>query len=100
MELLEKDDLAVDSEDEVFNSVAAWVEYDLINRKADFPDLVRCVRLYLLSSEVSYLHESQASKFLFFNFTTLLLFVIIGPHSSSSNELFRCVDASIIWIRS
>lgn len=52
-ELLENDALQVHSEEDVFNAIIDWVEFDSINRKANFPVLIRCVRLHLLPSTVS-----------------------------------------------
>lgn len=52
-ELVEHDALQVDSEEDVFNAVIKWVQFDSINRKPDFLALVACVRLHLLPSTVS-----------------------------------------------
>lgn len=62
MELLENDELVVDSEEDVFNAVVDWVEFDSAKRKTDFADLVRGVRLHLLSSSVSSIHRHSFHK--------------------------------------
>lgn len=71
IELLENDELVVDSEEDVFNAVTKWVEFDSSKRKTDFADLVRCVRLHLLSSSVS-----STQKHLMYSVNNWLLFFI------------------------
>jgi hypothetical protein len=48
-ELLSSDDLAVDSEKDVFDAVVRWVEHDENNRKGELLTLIGCVRLGLLN---------------------------------------------------
>lgn len=50
-EILKNDFLNISSEDEVLDSVVRWVNHDE-NRKKYITDLVKCLRLPHLSSEV------------------------------------------------
>lgn len=52
-ELLSNDNLNVDSEEDVFEALAEWVEYDLSEREASFPELIRVVRVKHLRKSVS-----------------------------------------------
>ncbi|XP_077294779.1 kelch-like protein 7 [Arctopsyche grandis] len=52
IEILKSDDLIVPSEENIFNSVKLWVNYDDENRKSDLVQLMSSVRLSLLSTEV------------------------------------------------
>ncbi|XP_077299923.1 kelch-like protein 23 [Arctopsyche grandis] len=51
MEILKSNDLFVHSEESVFNAVKLWVNHDDANRKSDLAQLMRFVRLSLLSME-------------------------------------------------
>ncbi|XP_077283718.1 kelch-like protein 25 [Arctopsyche grandis] len=51
IEILKSDDLIVPSEEDVFNSVKLWVNYDDASRKIDLAKLMSTVRLSLLSTE-------------------------------------------------
>ncbi|XP_077289680.1 kelch-like protein 41b [Arctopsyche grandis] len=51
MEILKSNDLLVRSEESVFNAVKLWVNHDDANRKSDLAQLMRSVRLSLLSLE-------------------------------------------------
>ncbi|XP_077288687.1 kelch-like protein 7 [Arctopsyche grandis] len=51
MEILKSNDLLVRSEESVFNAVKLWVNHDNANRKSDLAQLMRFVRLSLLSME-------------------------------------------------
>ncbi|XP_077300626.1 kelch-like protein 25 [Arctopsyche grandis] len=51
MEILNSDDLIVPSEEDVFNSVKSWINYDDASRKNDLAQLMNSVRLSLLSME-------------------------------------------------
>ncbi|XP_077289476.1 kelch-like protein 25 isoform X2 [Arctopsyche grandis] len=51
MEILKSNDLLVHSEESVFNAVKLWVNHDDANRKSDLAQLMRFVRLSLLSME-------------------------------------------------
>ncbi|XP_077289487.1 kelch-like protein 28 [Arctopsyche grandis] len=50
-EILKSDYLNVPSEEDVFNAVKLWVNHDNANRKSDLAQLMRSVRLSLLSME-------------------------------------------------
>ncbi|XP_077289964.1 kelch-like protein 7 [Arctopsyche grandis] len=50
-EILKSDYLNVPSEEDVFNAVKLWVNHDNANRKSDLAQLIRFVRLSLLSME-------------------------------------------------
>lgn len=53
-ELLASDDIAVNSEEDVFSALIEWVEYDVANRKTEFPELlVQYIRVNLLEDTVS-----------------------------------------------
>ncbi|XP_077289477.1 kelch-like protein 24a [Arctopsyche grandis] len=51
MEILKSNYLNVPSEEDVFNAVKLWVNHDNANRKSDLAELMRSVRLSLLSME-------------------------------------------------
>ncbi|XP_077289617.1 ectoderm-neural cortex protein 1-like isoform X2 [Arctopsyche grandis] len=51
IEILKSNDLFVPSEESVFNAVKLWVNHDDANRKSDLAQLMRFVRLSLLSME-------------------------------------------------
>ncbi|XP_077300554.1 kelch-like protein 28 [Arctopsyche grandis] len=51
IEILKSDDLIVSSEEDVFESVKTWVNYDNASRKNDLVKLMSSVRLSLLSME-------------------------------------------------
>ncbi|XP_077289486.1 kelch-like protein 25 [Arctopsyche grandis] len=50
-EILKSNDLFVRSEESIFNAVKLWVNHDNANRKSDLAQLMRSVRLSLLSME-------------------------------------------------
>ncbi|XP_077294824.1 kelch-like protein 25 [Arctopsyche grandis] len=50
-EILKSDDLIMSSEEDVFNAVKLWVNHDDANRKIELAQLMRSVRLSLLSME-------------------------------------------------
>lgn len=52
-ELLSNDNLNVDSEEDVFEALAEWVEYDLSERESSFPELIRVIRVKQLRKSVS-----------------------------------------------
>lgn len=62
-ELLENNELQVGSEEDVFNAIVDWAQFDLAERKTEFPDLVRCARLHLLPSAVSSAQKSRLLTF-------------------------------------
>eukprot|EP00118_Oscarella_pearsei_P003985 m.16535 g.16535 ORF g.16535 m.16535 type:complete len:589 (+) comp26992_c0_seq3:152-1918(+) len=49
--LIESDDLGVQSEEQVFEAVLAWVKHDPLTRERDLASLIGLVRLPLLSKE-------------------------------------------------
>ncbi|XP_077289869.1 kelch-like protein 25 [Arctopsyche grandis] len=51
VEILKSDDINVHSEEDVFNAVKLWVNFDLTNRQSELEDLLRIVKLPLLSME-------------------------------------------------
>ncbi|KAL7402128.1 hypothetical protein ABVT39_010133 [Epinephelus coioides] len=51
LELILSDELEIEDEQVVFNSVLRWVRYDLEGRRHHLPDLLRGIRLALLPSE-------------------------------------------------
>ncbi|XP_077294182.1 kelch-like protein 7 [Arctopsyche grandis] len=51
IKILKSDDLVVASEERVFNGVKLWVNHDYENRKTELAQLMRSVRLSLLSME-------------------------------------------------
>lgn len=53
VELLNTDYIAINSEEEIFNALVKWVRFDLQQRKSDFPELVRMIRLNSLTQTVS-----------------------------------------------
>ncbi len=50
-ELISSDDLAIESEKDVFDAVIRWVEHDEMNRKTELLNMLSCVRLGLLNLE-------------------------------------------------
>lgn len=54
VELLKIDYIAIDSEEQMFNALVKWVKFDLDQRKLQFPELVRLVRLDSLKRTVSH----------------------------------------------
>lgn len=52
-EILENDIMNVSSEEDVFNALIGWVQFDLNERKILLPDLIRVVRVRLLKDSVS-----------------------------------------------
>ncbi|XP_052740873.1 kelch-like protein 5 isoform X2 [Bicyclus anynana] len=50
-ELLKSDDLNVETEETVFESLMTWVKHDNANRDKSLPELLKLVKLPLLSSE-------------------------------------------------
>lgn len=53
LEILSSSEIAVDSEEEVFNALVHWIEFDLAERAIMFADLVRVVRVKRLKFSVS-----------------------------------------------
>ncbi|XP_075621178.1 kelch-like protein 25 isoform X2 [Balearica regulorum gibbericeps] len=51
LDLISSDELEIEDEEKVFKAVIQWVKYDLDERKAYLPELLRNVRLALLPSE-------------------------------------------------
>lgn len=51
--LLSSDDLNVVTEENVFESLMAWVQHDSANREQHLSTLLKLIKLPLLSSEVS-----------------------------------------------
>uniref|UniRef100_A0A667ZDI6 Kelch-like protein 25 n=1 Tax=Myripristis murdjan TaxID=586833 RepID=A0A667ZDI6_9TELE len=51
LELILSDELEIEDEQVVFNSVLRWVQYDLEGRRHHLPELLRGIRLALLPSE-------------------------------------------------
>ncbi|XP_077300591.1 kelch-like protein 25 [Arctopsyche grandis] len=51
IEILKSDNLIMPSEEDVFNSVKLWVNYEVTSRKNELAQLMNSVRLYMLSSE-------------------------------------------------
>uniref|UniRef100_A0A3Q4BU72 Kelch-like protein 25 n=1 Tax=Mola mola TaxID=94237 RepID=A0A3Q4BU72_MOLML len=51
LELILSDELEIDDEQIVFNSVMRWIRYDLEGRRHHLPELLRGIRLALLPSE-------------------------------------------------
>ncbi|XP_077299692.1 kelch-like protein 7 [Arctopsyche grandis] len=51
IEILKSDDLIMPSEEDVFNAVKLWINHDDANRKNELAQLMRSVRLSLLSME-------------------------------------------------
>eukprot|EP01116_Phalansterium_solitarium_P010497 TRINITY_DN2532_c0_g1_i4.p1 TRINITY_DN2532_c0_g1~~TRINITY_DN2532_c0_g1_i4.p1 ORF type:complete len:448 (-),score=110.33 TRINITY_DN2532_c0_g1_i4:55-1398(-) len=58
--IFRSDDLKVMSENSVFHALMVWVEHDLPNREADVADLMRHVRLPLMS--LGFLRDCVASQ--------------------------------------
>lgn len=50
-EILSDDELNVRSEEVVFKAIEKWIGTDLVGRKAYLPDLLKCVRLGMLTQE-------------------------------------------------
>ena len=46
--ILEHEDLAVTSEEDVFNAIDSWIQYDAHTRRRHFPNLFSCLRLAFL----------------------------------------------------
>lgn len=51
--ILDNDAIDVDSEEDVFNALVNWIEFDINERRTLFPDLVRAVRVNHLKESVS-----------------------------------------------
>ncbi|XP_073474522.1 kelch-like protein 25 [Aquarana catesbeiana] len=51
LDLVSSDELEIEDEQVVFNVVLQWVKYDLDKRKDCFPEMLKNIRLALLSSE-------------------------------------------------
>ena len=68
--ILESDELNVKNEEIVFDSVLRWIDYDPERRKSSISQLLRCIRLGLLSTQYfvekvkphSYVKENEACK--------------------------------------
>lgn len=52
VKLLESNSIAVDSEEDVFNALVDWIEFDIDQRKALFPGLLRVIRIGNLKDSV------------------------------------------------
>ncbi|XP_078367546.1 kelch-like protein 12 [Oculina patagonica] len=48
-ELISMDEINVSEEEEVYNSVIAWVKHDLPSRECLLPELLKCVRLFSMT---------------------------------------------------
>ncbi|KXJ24275.1 Kelch-like protein 17 [Exaiptasia diaphana] len=48
--LLSSDDISIESEEKVYESLVRWINYDLPNRKVYFPELLELIRLPLVSA--------------------------------------------------
>lgn len=53
--ILRNDDLKIDGEEEVFNTIIRWVQFDIEQRKSSFETLVRHVRFQYIRQSVSYI---------------------------------------------
>lgn len=54
--LYKSDDLNVNSEENVFESLMLWIQHDIENRKQQLPSLLQWIKLPLLSSEVNIMY--------------------------------------------
>lgn len=50
--LLQRDDILVASEEEIFDAIVKWIEHDVNSRKNDFGKLLQTVRMAGISNEV------------------------------------------------
>ncbi|XP_050440473.1 kelch-like protein 28 [Adelges cooleyi] len=51
LKFIKLDDLVVDTEEKIFDFIIGWIRYNKIERNHMLLDLMKCVRLYLLSKE-------------------------------------------------
>lgn len=58
MEFLGSDEIVVSSEEDVFNAIIRWIEYDPDDRKQQYASLIRTVRMSAIESIVRYLIAS------------------------------------------
>ena len=76
IEILSTDDLNVKNEEIVFDTILRWINHDPENRKQHTTELLKCVRLGLLSTQyfVEKVKVSYSNDFyLFFYFEVLIL---------------------------
>lgn len=59
LEILASNEIAVESEEDVFNALVKWIEFDLKARSIMFADLVRAVRVKRLTFSVSITVDSD-----------------------------------------
>lgn len=90
MELVENDEIAVDSEKVVFNAIVDWIQFDLNKRKIEFPDIIRGVRLHLLPSPVSPIHKPILNQILIDFFSQFIFKRVL-----SVCQQLECVDTFI-----
>lgn len=58
-DLLKNDNINVDSEEDVFEALVDWVEFDLSGRKSLVPELIGMVRMNRLEQSVSFINFSR-----------------------------------------
>lgn len=87
-ELINSDELAVVSEEFVYNAAMDWIKYDLENRKKHLDDILRCIRFPLIKQEqLATLDQSVAESSSIF---TGLLLDAFKHHSDPQNSEIKC----------
>ncbi len=80
-ELICMDEINVSEEDEVYQAMIAWIQYDIPSRECFLPDLLKCVRLFSVSkySLGRILDDELVSKN--FSCTRLIINSFLFPYS-------------------